>query len=106
MSMIESRTLHRNWDRDTSIHAAEQIAPSVSELQAEVLAYAFKQGKQGFTDDELNLSMMSISSTYRSRRAELTRMGKIADSGKRIEIEGQRIKRKAIVWIHSDFIAN
>lgn len=96
-----SHTLHRSWDQPTSIAAAQAIVDRVSELQIEVLAYALKRGAAGFTDHQMQIDLGDYTSTLRTRRSELARMGKIVDSGRRMRPSGKR--REFIVWIHKDF---
>lgn len=73
-------------DPDTSHQAAEIVTPSLRELQALVLSYAFSCGDGGFTDPTLNDHFGTHSSTYRTRRAELVDFGLIADTGERLKV--------------------
>ena len=95
--------LHRRNDRDTSIHAANEIAPSIGEIKGAVLQFAADRGANGFTDDELNAHFYSTSSTYRSRRAELVADGWIVDSGLRFAKQGVHKARRAIIWQYWGF---
>ena len=95
--------LHRRNDRDTSIHAANAIAPCISEIKSAVLEFAAARGEPGFTDDELNAHFSSTSSTYRSRRAELVAEGWIVDSGLRFAKQGVHKARRAIIWQYWGF---
>lgn len=96
----EARTLHRANDPDTSREAAVAIASKRTRIQAEVLAFARAAGGLGFTDFALCCHFEDLGSTYRTRRAELTRAGEIVDSGHRsLSDNGRRM----IVWIHKDF---
>ena len=92
--------LDRRNDPDTSVHAAKLISPSISEIKAQVLEYAEQCAGLGFTDDDLNAHFQSISSTYRSRRSELTASDLIVDSGLRRVKQGGKQPRKAIIWDH------
>jgi hypothetical protein len=92
--------LHRAEDRDTSVAAAEFILTRVSRMQVEVLGFAFDRGARGFSDILLSTHFNSTSSAYRSRRSELTQLGQIVDSGRRVKL---RTGRSAIVWIHHKF---
>lgn len=78
----QARTLHRNTDPETSRMAAESVVPKLRKLQAEVLAYAQGCGFIGFTDLDLAKHFNNAGSTYRTRRAELVRLGLIEDSSK------------------------
>jgi len=96
---IEARTLHRRTDPDTSREAAERIAASRTALQARILSFAKAAGGLGFTDLALGDHFANHGSTYRSRRAELTKAGEIVDSGHRsVSDNGRRM----IVWVHKD----
>jgi hypothetical protein len=90
----------RRCDPDTSHAAAADITPSLRELQAAVLAYAFERGSQGFTDPALNEHFDTHSSTYRTRRAELVDYGLIADTGERLKMGGKG--RAHAVWRITD----
>ncbi|ALJ15333.1 hypothetical protein [Sphingopyxis macrogoltabida] len=80
-------------DRDTSRAAAAEIAPETPQLRARALAVV--ERSNGLTADEvagkLGLSILSI----RPRLTELSRLGKVRDSGqRRPNVSG----RNAIVW--------
>lgn len=80
-------------DRDTSREAAEAMAPTAPQLRARALAVL--ERSNGLTADEvagrLGLSILSI----RPRVTELSRLGKVRDSGiRRHNASGKR----AIVW--------
>ena len=80
-------------DRDTSQAAAESVAPEAHQLRAKALAVL--ERSNGLTADEvagrLGLSILSI----RPRLTELSRLGKVRDSGlRRRNASG----RNAIVW--------
>jgi predicted ArsR family transcriptional regulator len=80
-------------DRDTSQAAAEGIAATAPRLRARALAVV--ERSNGLTADEiagrLGLSILSI----RPRLTELSRLGKVRDSGvRRKNVSG----RGAIVW--------
>jgi hypothetical protein len=87
--------LHRREDPDTSRAAAQAILAQLPALQQAVYAYALMRGADGFTDEEMLTWFMSHSSTYRSRRSELTRAGLIVDTGRRRLLS---TRRHAIVW--------
>jgi hypothetical protein len=94
--------MHRRDDPETSAEAALAVAPYLNEIHRQVEAYATSCGFFGFTDYELNTHFMTTSSTYRSRRSELTDMGILVDSGKvkRKEEKG----RNYTIWMHRDFV--
>lgn len=79
--------------RGTSVAAAAHIAPTAPKLRAQVLD-AFTRSK-GMTADEcagkLGLSILTV----RPRVTELSRMGKLRDSGTR---RPNGSGRNAIVW--------
>lgn len=83
--------LHRRNDMDTSIEAAERILGIKTVIQQRVWQYALGRGPEGFTDWELRYAMAERfesnnilqTSTYRTRRSELTRLGLIVDTGRR-----------------------
>lgn len=82
MMAAQARTLHRRTDPETSRMAAEEVVPKLRKLQAEVLAFAQGCGFVGFTDLDLAKHFNNAGSTYRTRRAELVRLGLIEDSAK------------------------
>lgn len=80
-------------DRDTSIAAADEAAQTAPQLRARALAVI--ERSRGLTADEvagkLGLSILSI----RPRVTELSRLGKVRDSGSR---RPNASGRNAIVW--------
>jgi sulfur relay (sulfurtransferase) DsrC/TusE family protein len=93
--------LHRRNDPQTSRDAAKKTAKDLTALQWDVLHYIQDQGEHGCTDDELNIAFDCITSRYRSRRSELTKMGKIVPSGEKRATRGGS---PANVWIHKKFM--
>ena len=87
--------LARRENPDTSHAAAQAILAQLPHLQQAVYVFALMKGADGFTDEEMLQWFMSHSSTYRSRRSELTRAGLIVDSGRRRLLP---TRRHAIVW--------
>lgn len=98
--MVESPT-----QRDTSAHAAAQIAPFTGNLRTKVLAVIVASGSRGITDEEGIAKLGIGSSTYRPRRVELHAGwqefdgGYIEDSGRRRETQSGRT---AAVWVATD----
>lgn len=103
---IQERYLYRKNSRETSIAAAQSVMPTMSDTHIEVLNYAFDAGYGGFTDIELMNNFNSVTSTYRSRRAELTEVGLLVDSGVRRRHPERGNTRDHIVWKHKEFIWN
>ena len=83
--MIDLFKLFRKDAKDTSIEAAESIAPTLPNIEGLVFEYATMRGKQGFTDDQLNEHFQTHKSTYRARRSTLVDKGLIEDSGERVK---------------------
>ena len=83
----------RRGDPDTSRDAARETSKRLRKLHREVLQFAFERGT-GFTDDQLSAFFGTHSSTYRTRRAELTARGYFEDTGERVG----EIGRRHIVW--------
>ena len=83
----------RRNDPETSREAARETSKRLRKLHREVLQFGFERGT-GFTDDQLNAFFGTHSSTYRTRRAELTARGFIEDTGERVGDTG----RRHIVW--------
>lgn len=92
--------MYRRHDPDTSKEAAESIVESLTLLQEDVLAYARDRGSEGFTDEQLSRDFHCYGSTYRSRRAELTKLGKIVPTDRRRRMASGR---NAVVWMHKEF---
>lgn len=92
----------RRDDPQTSHEAAAAITPGLGELQAEVERYALAAGPIGFTDAAMSEALDDPSSTYRTRRSELTDKGIILDSGRRAK-HGES-DRNRIVWVHRSFM--
>lgn len=87
-------TLARTTDPQTSIDAALLIEPRRPALRTEVLRFA-RHRPDGFTDYDLGRWFGNHGSSYRTRRAELTREGLIVPTGERRTLPSGR---KAIVW--------
>jgi hypothetical protein len=90
----------RRTDPETSHEAARAIAPAADTIRAEVERWARGRGAEGFIDEELSAAYDAAeSSSYRTRRAELTQAGIIVDSRRRRDNSNMR---KCIVWVHRD----
>ena len=93
----------RATDPETSHQAAEAITPGLPQLQARVERYAIDAGPRGFTDLQMCADFGDPSSTYRTRRSELTDRNIILDSGKR-RLEGDSARQR-VVWVHRSHAA-
>lgn len=87
--------LARRSDPATSHEAARAITGSLTAIQQEVLDFARRVGRGGFTDRQLE-ERFNGRSTYRTRRSELTQAGLIVDSGHTRQLD---TGRHAIVWV-------
>jgi hypothetical protein len=95
-----SLKLHRSQDQPTSIMAARQIVNLIPEFKKRVIAFAMSKGHQGFCDAEMNDFFGYFGSSYRTRRAELTREGVIVNLG---QTRTYGSNRQHIIWVHKDF---
>lgn len=81
---------------DTSIAAADALAPTLGHLQRKTLEAIRNAGSQGHTAEELTAVLKLERWTVQPRTSELRRKGMIYDSGQRRQnVTGKR----AIVWI-------
>lgn len=87
-------------DPATSHAAAAAISPGLTDIQAQVAAYAKRRGEAGFTDAEMADDFGDQSSTLRTRRSELTDQGLIVDTGQ-TRTHGESDRRR-IVWAYRD----
>jgi len=85
---------------DTSIEAADAIAPKCGRLQRMALAAITQAGWVGLTTDELTHRLGLERYTIQPRTSELRLMGKIIDSRQRRK---NRTGKKAIVWIVPEY---
>ena len=86
---------------DTSIEAAEAVAPKCGRLQKLVLAAITGRGALGATTDELAADLEQERWSIQPRTSELRRLGLIADSKqRRRNVTGKR----AIVWSLPQFV--
>ena len=85
---------------ETSRLAAESMQPSVRSIRAEVYRAIAASGRQGMTDDEVEVHLDLRHQTASARRRELVLQGRVVNRGlgkgdKRVT----RSERKAFVWI-------
>jgi hypothetical protein len=94
----DTRHMTRTGDPGTSHEAADSVAPKLKKIQIMVDAMHRKY-PHGLTDWELDEVMGGNHerSTYRTRRAELTRYGLIVNSG---HVRHQHGSNR-IVWVHT-----
>lgn len=96
MSVYPDAPGHQNVD--TSIAAAEAIAPVLGRLQQSVLSVIREAGAYGQTGDEIAAKLGMERWACRPRTSELRRKGLIRDSGRRrLNSTG----KMAIVWIEA-----
>lgn len=81
---------------DTSLEAAQAIAPRVGTLQAKALAAIREAGDRGLTTVELARVLLADSSSIQPRTSELREKRLILDSGAR---RGNPSGINAIVWV-------
>ena len=86
-------------DPETSHEAATRIASTISETQQLVLDFIRSRGASGCTDLDIQRRFGNHGSTYRTRRAELTALGLVRDSGVRVTQDGGR----RIVWMAVEY---
>lgn len=95
--LFEPFTRARPGDPDTSHVAAERIAHRLNVLQRKVLLYFRLIYPRSITDLDLQSYFGNHGSTYRTRRAELTELGLITDTGKRRWQDGSH----RVLWAES-----
>jgi len=81
---------------DTSIAAAEGIAPVTARLQSLALTAIRAAGSGGLTTNELAERLDIVREAVQPRTSELRQMGKIRDSGQRRK---NASGKSAIVWV-------
>lgn len=81
---------------DTSVEAAEALAPQLGRLQRMALAAINDSGAKGLTADELAATLKLDRWTVQPRTSELRRKGAIYDSGQR---RRNATGKRAIVWV-------
>lgn len=87
---------HRNVD--TSMAAADAMAPKLGRLQRMARAAIRDAGADGLTADELAARLELDRASIRPRTSELKRKGLIRDSGRR---RRNASGKAAIVWIEA-----
>lgn len=88
--------LFHSDDPETSVVAAEQIAPRLNKIQSAVLEYLRERGELGATQEEIQEHFGGAHATYRTRVSELRRIGRVVDSGRRRPV---RSGNPAVVWV-------
>jgi hypothetical protein len=73
----------------------KSIATTMSDPQKTVLDFIRSRGASGCTDLDIQRRFGNHGSTYRTRRAELTALGLVRDSGVRVVQD----KGRRIVWV-------
>lgn len=86
----------RPTDPGTSAEAGQAIQPSKRAIQIQVEAYALDR-PEGFTDYEMGNHFGNHGATYRTRRNELTKEGRIVPTDERRRLPSGR---RAVVWKH------
>ena len=81
---------------DTSVAAADALAPKLGRLQRLVQTTIRDAGLAGLTADELAARLEMDRSSVQPRTSELRRKGLIRDSGQR---RANATGKKAIVWV-------
>jgi hypothetical protein len=94
MSIYPDAPGHRNVD--TSIAAADALAPKLGRLQRMAETAIRDAGLYGLTADELAARLDMDRWSIAPRTSELKRKGRIRDSGQR---RPNRTGKQAIVWI-------
>lgn len=93
----------RTTDPHTSHDAAKSIESVTMRIRRAVEDFAIDKGSSGFTDWEMDSFFGCFGSTYRTRRAELTKQGIIVPTHQR---RATPSGRTAVVWRHRDFKGN
>ena len=93
MSIYPDTPGHRGID--TSVAAAEALAPKLGRLQRMAAAAIREAGESGLTADELASRLDMDRWSIQPRTSELRRKGMIRDSGKR---RPNATGKRAIVW--------
>lgn len=97
--LFDAYTRARPSDPDTSHAIAERIQYRLTGLRIKVLAYFRSIYPQSITDLDLQAYFDNHGSTYRTRRAELTEMGLIRDTGlRRWQADAHRVLWVATPW--------
>lgn len=100
---IPDRAHARRTDPETSHAAAKVVDPHLQQIRDRVAFFARQCGEIGFIDEELSAKFgAEASSSYRTRRNELTVAGEIVDSGRK---KKNGSGRDCIVWVHRNFLS-
>jgi hypothetical protein len=92
---MDTRSLARAVDPGTSHEAAARIASTITATQQRVLDFIRSRGASGCTDLDIQRRFGNHGSTYRTRRAELTALELVRDSGLRV----MQDRGRRIVWV-------
>lgn len=93
MSRMSELLMTRPDNPSTSHEAARRVIPHLTDIQEKVLLFLYNSPK-GATDLDIQRFFEDDRSTYRTRRAELVRLGRVKDSGRRVKQDGFR----RVVW--------
>ena len=96
MSIYPNAPGHRGID--TSMEAADDIAPKLGRLQFQVVTAIESARENGMTGDEVAARLGVERWSVRPRTSELRRKGVIRDSGRR---RANTSGRSAIIWVAS-----
>lgn len=93
--MKEVADQYERWRRsDPDTSHVRFSADRTTQIQRAILDYMARY-PGGVTDLDLQTAFNDHRATYRTRRAELVKMGKIKDSGRRMRQDS----RKRILWV-------
>jgi hypothetical protein len=95
----DTRPLARASDPETSHDVPARIASTISTRQKLVLDFIRGRGASGCTDLDIQRRFGDHGSTYRTRRAELTALELVRDSGVRVTQD----RGRRIVWIAVEY---
>lgn len=84
-----------------SREAAQAVAPKAKDLRAAVYDYLLHCGEDGATDLEIASGLNMFLDTSRARRVELTKAGRVIDSGRRRLTPSNRT---ATVWLAAEVV--
>lgn len=87
----------------TSVEAAQSMEGKTDSARRKVLEAIQSERESGMTDEEITHSTWLPANTARPRRIELVEMGLVVDSGR---TRLTHSKRKAVVWVATQFIGS